>query len=94
MNTANPQLEGLYLAIAAINRLLVDKRMTSHEELRDTLQHAENDVLSDQRADHVSASNRKAVAFPIRLLMLANDAHARGEVIGFDDLAREIGRRT
>ncbi|RWX78948.1 hypothetical protein EPK99_10255 [Neorhizobium lilium] len=94
MNTANPQLEGLYLALAAINRLLVDKGLATHDELRETLEAAESKVLSNERADHISASNRKAVAFPIRLLMLANEAHASGKIIGFDDLAREIGRRT
>src|SRR3546814_6409378 len=33
MNTANPQLEGLYLAFASINRLLVGKGLVSHAEL-------------------------------------------------------------
>ena len=94
MNTANPQLEGLYLALAAINNLLVDKGLASHVEIRGALEGVENTVLSKERADAVSDSNRKAVAFPIRLLLLANEAHERGEKPCFDDLAREIGRRT
>jgi hypothetical protein len=94
MNTANPQLEGLYLALAAINRLLVDKGVASHDELRAALESAQQGVLSPERSDAISASNRKAVAFPIRLLLLANEAHQKGETTCFDALAREIGRRT
>jgi hypothetical protein len=94
MNTANPQLEGLYLALAAINRLLVEKGIASHQELRDALQGAEDTVQSDDRVDNLSPSHRKAVAFPIRFLLLANEAHEKGEVIGFDELTREVGRRT
>jgi hypothetical protein len=94
MNTANPQLEGLYLALAAINRLLVEKGIASHDELRVALQATESSVLAHGRIDHGSISNRKAAAFPIRMLLLANEAHARGENVGFEALAREIGRRT
>jgi hypothetical protein len=94
MNTANPQLEGLYLALAAINRLLVDKGLASNHELRSALEAAEQGVLSPERSDAISASNRKAVAFPIRLLLLANEAHEKGETTCFDALAREVGRRT
>lgn len=94
MNTANPQLEGLYLAIAAINRLLVDKGLLSHAEIQDVLQTVERDVLTDDKQLNVSSSHQKAVAFPIRLLLLANEADEQGTKFCFDDLAREIGRRT
>jgi hypothetical protein len=94
MNTANPQLEGLYLALAAINRLLVEKGVASHEEIRGALQSAENVVLAEEKAISVSASHRKAVAFPIRLLLLANEADENGSQLCFEELAREIGRRT
>jgi hypothetical protein len=94
MNTANPQLEGLYLAVAAINRLLVDKGVTTHSELQETLQAVEKSVLADDDPLHVSASHQKAVAFPIRVLLLANEAHEQGTKFCFEDLAREVGRRT
>lgn len=94
MNTANPQLEGLYLAVAAINRLLVEKGILSHGEIQGVLQAVERDVLDDDRQLNVSSSHQKAVAFPIRLLLLANEAHEQGTKFCFDDLAREIGRRT
>lgn len=94
MNTANPQLEGLYLAIAAINRLLVEKGALSHAEIQGALQAVERNVLSDDKPLSISSSHQKAVAFPIRLLLLANEAHEQGTKFCFDDLAREIGRRT
>lgn len=94
MNTANPQLEGLYLAVAAINRLLVEKGVLSHEEIQDRLQAAERAVLSDDKPLAVSSSHQKAVAFPIRVLLLANEADQQGKALCFDDLAREVGRRT
>ncbi|MFB9947646.1 hypothetical protein ACFFP0_02245 [Rhizobium puerariae] len=94
MNTANPQLEGLYLALAAINRLLVEKGLLSNVEIQDVLQTAERAVLADEKQLTISSSHQKAVAFPIRLLLLANEAHEHGETFCFDDLAREIGRRT
>jgi len=94
MNTANPQLEGLYLAIAAINRLMVEKGLLSHAEIQDVLQTVECDVLTDDKQLNVSSSHQKAVAFPIRLLLLANEADEQGTKFCFDDLAREIGRRT
>lgn len=94
MNTANPQLEGLYLAFAAINRLLVDKGLVRHSEIEKVLQDAEQIVLDDKHPLTVSQSHQKAVAFPIRILLLANEAAEKGESFGFEDLAREVGRRT
>ncbi len=94
MNTANPQLEGLYLAVAAINRLLVQKGLLTNAELQKSLQDAERAVLADDKPLTVSSSHQKAVAFPIRLLLLANEAHEQGGSFDFEDLAREVGRRT
>jgi triphosphoribosyl-dephospho-CoA synthetase len=91
MNTANPQLEGLYLALAAINRLLVEKQLLTHEEIRETLREVEAGVMKAEEPD-VSSAHRKAVAFPIRLLVLADEAAERGEEANFDVLARQVGR--
>lgn len=91
MNTANPQLEGLYLALAAINRLLVEKQLLTHEEIRETLREVEAGVMKAEEPD-VSSAHRKAVAFPIRFLVLADEAAERGEEANFDVLARQVGR--
>lgn len=94
MNTANPQLEGLYLAVAAINRLLVEKQLLTHEEIRDMLLETERAVLRDPQPATVSDSHRKAVAFPIRLLLAANEAAEKGAEVSFEDLARHVGRHS
>ena len=94
MNTANPQLEGLYLAVAAVNRLLVDKGLVSREEMTQALAEAERQALQDGKEDTVSDSHQKAVVFPIRLLQLANDGNHPAGTLSFSDLAREVGRRT
>ena len=94
MNTANPQLEGLYLAFAAINNLLVKKGVVTHAQVQEALQAAEQTVLEDGKPLTVSLSHQKVVVFPIRILLLANEAAERGESFDFEDLAREVGRRT
>jgi hypothetical protein len=94
MNTANPQLEGLYLAIAAMNRLLVEKQLLTREEIREMLLETERAVLRDPQPATMSDSHRKAVAFPIRLLMTANDAAEKGVEMTFEDLARHVGRHS
>ncbi|MFN7103115.1 MAG: hypothetical protein ACK4N1_10915 [Pseudorhizobium sp.] len=94
MNTANPQLEGLYLAIASINRLLVDKGLVTHDEIQRALQNVERTVLDDTHLLDISGSHQLAVAFPIRVLLLANEASERGDTFDFKDLASEVGRRT
>ena len=69
MNTANPQLEGLYLAFASINRLLVDKGLVTHGEIQKALQNVERAVLDDTHLLDISGSHQMAVAFPIRVLL-------------------------
>lgn len=93
MNTANPQLEGLYMAIAGINRLLVEKQLLTHEEIRDVLGEVERAVLSDPKAQSVSSSHVKAMAFPIRLLLVANDDAEKGAHPSFEALVRKVGQQ-
>lgn len=94
MNTANPQLEGLYMALSGLNRLLVEKQLLTHEEVREMLAEVEHGVLSDPNANSVSESHTKAVAFPIRLLMLANEAAEKGAHPSFEELARHVGQHS
>lgn len=94
MNTANPQLEGLYLAIAAMNRLMVEKQLLTHEEIRETLREVEDMVLEEPQPQTLPDSHRKAVAFPIRLLILADEAAEKGAEVSVDDLARHVGRHS
>lgn len=74
MNTANLQIEGLLMAIAGLNQMLVAKGVVSTEEIDISLARSEQTVLGDDRvAEDLSPANRDAIAFPIRLLRLANN---------------------
>lgn len=91
MNTANLQLEGLYLSIAAINNALVQKGLLSREEVDQALRTAEQIALGDDRnVEDMSPSNREAVAFGPRLLAMANNMSDR-DTPPFSELARMVG---
>ena len=89
MNTANLQLEGLYLAVAAINRALVNNGVLTADQLDNALGEA---VMTAERDGHdVSAANRDAVTFPIRFLRHANRREDDGTMATFSELARLVG---
>jgi hypothetical protein len=90
MNTANLQLQGLYIVIASLGSALVRKGVLSREELDRALKGAEENALS-YRERELSPSNREAVAFPARLLRLANNGEGDGELQGFSELAKMVG---
>jgi uncharacterized protein YqfA (UPF0365 family) len=92
MNVANLQLQGLYLAVAAINNVLVAKGVLTREEVDVALARAEQVALGDSRIlEDLHPSNRDAVAFPMRILSLANKKATGMEVPGFSELARLVG---
>ncbi|PWJ84231.1 hypothetical protein C7441_106146 [Pseudaminobacter salicylatoxidans] len=93
MNTANLQLEGLYLAIASINNVLVSKGILTTEEIKTALRRAEaNATADDHIIDDMSPANRDAVCFPIRFLQLANASMLDGNTPSFSDLARMVAQ--
>jgi len=92
MNTANLQLEGLLMAVAAVNQALVSKGVLTTADLDKALAVSEQTVLGDDRvSEDMSPANRDAVAFPARFLRLANNMAGDGEVSGFAELARMVG---
>ena len=92
MNTANLQLEGLYLAIAAITAVLRQKGLLSAEEIDAALASAEVKATFDPaRPRELSGSNVDAICFPLRLLRLANQASAEGKQLSFTELATRVG---
>lgn len=91
MNIANLQLEGLYLAVAAINDALVQKNILTRDEVSLALRRAEQMAVGDDRMEELSGAEREAVAFAPRLLLLANDRAMSGPT-GFSDLARLVGQ--
>jgi hypothetical protein len=93
MNVANLQLEGLLMAVAAMNRLLVDKGLVSVEDINQALERAKSRIGEAARfEDGISPSNREAICFPIRLLQLANRTEMNGNSPDFSELARSIGQ--
>lgn len=91
MNTANLQLEGLCLAIAAVNRILVAKGLLTAAEIDTALRKVEAVAVGDDRAvEQLSPANRDAVCFPIRLLQLANNSGA-DTPWSFSHLAKMVG---
>jgi hypothetical protein len=91
MNVANLQLEGLYLAVAAINDLLVKKGVLSREEIDLALRRSEQTALGDNRTEDLSPAERDAVAFASRLLAAANNSAGEEFLPTFQELARHVG---
>lgn len=92
MNTANLQLEGLYLVMAALNNALVAKGVMSREEIDLALRVAEETARGDPGCTDMSEPNREAIAFPARLLRLANNGASDGQIQPFSELARLVGQ--
>ena len=92
MNPANLQLEGLYLALGAIINLLVTKGVISSEEVDTYLGSAEEAALRDKHGESdLSPAQRDAVAFPFRILRLANNSADEEGTVPFSELARMVG---
>ena len=89
MNTANLQLEGLYLALASLMTTLRSKGMLSAEEIDAALASAERTAAADNATAERSPANVEAVLFPVRLLRLANKPQGVG--LPFSDLAAQVG---
>ncbi|MEF2551961.1 hypothetical protein VQ042_11420 [Aurantimonas sp. A2-1-M11] len=93
MNTANLQLEGLYVAVSALMTALRQKQVLAEGEIDDALGHAETALLSDpRRPTELSPAHADAIAFPLRYLRLANRRSANGEFPTFSELAAQVGR--
>ena len=91
MNTANLQLEGLLMAMAEINRLLVDKGLMDRGDVAMALRRAEASLGNEEKAAVLSPANRDAMAFPVRLLQLANSLRSDEDMPSFTELARLVG---
>jgi hypothetical protein len=89
MDTANLQLEGLHLALAALLAMLRDSGVASSEQIEAALADAERLARADPANADLSPANVEAKAFPIRLLRLANQRP--GQDLTFSDMARLAG---
>jgi hypothetical protein len=92
MNVANLQLEGLLMAVASINQVLVRKGVLTVEDIDIALRKAEAGETGEERSSGMSESSRDAVNFPIRLLELANQCQPETDMPSFSKLARMVGQ--
>ena len=93
MNVANLQLEGLLMAVASINNVLVHKGLMSVDDIDTALAKAEAGITGEERVhEDLRPANRDAVCFPIRLLRLANSSQSETGVMPFSELARMVGQ--
>ena len=93
MNVASLQLEGLMMAVAAVNNMLVHKGLLSMDDIERALHKVEASITGEERVyEDMSPANRDAICFPIRLLRLANMAQSETDVPPFSELARTVGR--
>ena len=93
MNPANLQIEGLLMAVASLNQLLVKKDIVSTDEIDESLRKAEARITGDDRFfEEIPLASRDAMCFPIRLLILANHATPGDKMPGFSALAKLVGQ--
>lgn len=93
LNTANLQLEGLIMAVAAMADVIVDKGLISRQDINAALAEAEGAIAEDDKRE-LSDANRAAVLFPIRVLLLAGQDAQRAKRLTFSDYAELVGRST
>ncbi len=89
MNTANLQMEGVLLALAALCRALREKDVLNEEEFARILTEAENGTSG--RSSRLSEANLEAIRFPIRFLRRALAQDASGG-IDYDLIAAGVGK--
>src|ERR1700748_1511224 len=92
MDVANRQLEGLLMAVAAVNNALVRKAVVSIDDIDKALRTTEAPFTGDERLfEDMSPATRDAVCFPLRLLQLANTRQFECGVPPFSALAKQVG---
>ena len=93
MNVANLQIEGLLMAVAAVNDALVRKGLLSTNEIDMALRKVEASLTGDECLyEDMSPSNRDAVCFPVRMLMAANRNPSGADLPSFCELTRMVGQ--
>ncbi|GHE77559.1 hypothetical protein GCM10019059_40690 [Camelimonas fluminis] len=88
MNTANLQMEGVLLALAALCDTLKRQGVLNMPDLESALDRAE--AGASDRGGDLSEANREAIRFPIRFLRMALQTGERP--LDYRSIAVEIGR--
>lgn len=93
MNTANLQLEGLYVAIVALLEAMCQKGLFQREEIEDVLARTESALRFDpNRPAEMRDANVEAICFPVRILMQAFQGDSVGRSQSFAHLASRVGQ--
>ena len=93
MNTANLQLEGLYVVISALLVALREKGVFEEGEIDRLLAEAESALVADSnRPAELRGANVDAICFPVRFLRQALQASSEGRSQSFAHLASRVGQ--
>lgn len=93
MNTANLQMEGVLMAVAALCRLCREKGIASEAEIEKVLAEAEEALAKDGlRPEQLSHANVEAVLFPLRFLREANRRDLPGAIRAYTEIAATVGK--
>ncbi len=90
MNTANLQLEGLLLSLAAIFETMRRKGLLTNSDIEQALTEAEAGAQRADRREPLSDANLDAIRFPIRFLRVATNLTA-GQRVSFSEHSAMIG---
>src|SRR5690554_3747826 len=93
MNTANLQMEGVLMAMAAVCHLLRQKGIADEAEVDSALAEAEAALAQDSlRPEQLSRANVEAALFPVRFLREANRRDLPGSAAAYTEIATTVGR--
>src|SRR5690606_35076896 len=93
MNTANLQMEGVLMAMAALCGLMRQKGIVDEAEIEAALAEAEAALANDSlRPEQLSHANVEAALFPLRFLREANSRGLAGAAVAYTDIATRVGR--
>jgi ABC-type nitrate/sulfonate/bicarbonate transport system substrate-binding protein len=94
MNTANLQLEGLYVVLSALLVAMRDKGLFDDREIDRLLAETEATLAADPgRPAEMRDANVDAISFPVRFLREALLASSEGGGHSFAELAARVGQR-
>ena len=94
VNTANLQLEGVYLTLAALLGAIRDKGVLNDQEIEKLLNGVEQTLVTDpSRPTELRDANVDAICFPVRFLRHAMQASAKGGAYSFAHIASQVARR-
>ncbi|KAF2992819.1 hypothetical protein MJC1_00399 [Methylocystis sp. MJC1] len=93
MNTANLQLEGIYVILAAILGAMCEKGVFKREEIDALLSKVEAALSEDpNRPEEMRGSNVEAICFPARFLRQAIHGSSAEPSLSFADIAMRVGQ--